>query len=102
MKQEKWEERRQVMVSQDFGFRIKELSDRISKIEYQLNLLSVKSIEDEDWNNHRLMQEWNICRRTAANYRKNGLKYYKRGGRIFYTPESREQFIKQQKNKAAL
>jgi hypothetical protein len=43
------------------------------------------------------MQQWGVCKRTAANYRKKGLEFYKKGGRIYYTPESRAKFI-QQKN----
>jgi hypothetical protein len=50
--------------------------------------------QTEDWDNSNLMLNWNICRRTTANYRRKGLEYYKIGGRIYYTAESREKFIK--------
>ena len=54
--------------------------------------------QNKDWNNATLMQQWEICERTAANYRKNGLEYYKRGGRVFYTPEARRSYLKKGRN----
>lgn len=31
--------------------------------------------------------------KTAANYRKQGLEYFKRGGRLYYTSTQRENFL---------
>lgn len=85
------------MVNQDFGYRLKQLSDRISALEDRI-LVDTKSIESEDWDTEMLMRKWKISKRTAANYRKQGLVFYKRGGRVFYTPESRENFLKKGKD----
>jgi len=79
-------------VNVDLGYRIKLLSDRISTIEDRLKEINRKSGEAGDWDNSRLMREWGICKRTAANYRRNGLGYYKRGGRIYYTEKQRADF----------
>ncbi|WP_340114276.1 hypothetical protein [Maribellus mangrovi] len=84
------------MVNVDLGYRIKQLSERISAIEERLKEIKVVNSEDEDWDNGRLMREWQICKRTAASYRKQGLGFYKRGGRIFYTPKQRSDFKKLQ------
>ena len=54
--------------------------------------------QDKDWDNATLMQQWHICERTTANYRRNGLEYYKRGGRVFYTPEARKEFLNTKNN----
>lgn len=85
------------MVNQDLGFKLKQLSAKISDIENRLEHLGDNDKNTKDWDNSRLMREWDICKRSAANYRKNGLEHYKRGGRLFYTPESREKFINQRK-----
>jgi len=97
LKQGKMGRRRLVMVNQDVGFHFKQLAARISLIEDRVRKMDNKMDNEmkvsEDWDNSRLMREWCISKRTAANYRKKGLAYYKRGGRIYYSPESRENFI---------
>lgn len=86
------------MVNIDFGFWIKQLSERLSVIEDHLNEIDCANKEMEDWDNAKLLREWGICRRTAAYYRQHGLGYYKRGGRIYYTRQHREEFIAQKKS----
>ncbi len=68
-------------------------------MEDRISLSDKKSSEAEDWDNSRLIMEWKICKRTTANYRRQGLGFYKRGGRIMYSPEHRAQFIQLQKMK---
>lgn len=82
------------MINQDTGFRLKELTNRINEMEKQMREMMKKTSEAEDWDNAKLMQEWKISRRTAANYRKQGLNFFKRGGRIYYSPQDRIQFTK--------
>ncbi|MFA9390542.1 MAG: hypothetical protein ACERKD_12070 [Prolixibacteraceae bacterium] len=49
----------------------------------------------DDWDDATLRQRWNIASRTTTyNYRRNGLEYEMRGGIIFYSYESRENFKK--------
>lgn len=83
------------MVNQDFGFQLYMLSQKVALIENVIGKLNhgIKGA-DSNWDNATLLREWGICKRTAANYRKNGLDYFKRGGLVFYSPESREKFIK--------
>ena len=86
------------MISQDVGFQINELSRRLTIIEKLIVRLDKDPIAYEsDWDNATLLREWGICERTAANYRQQGLKYFKRGGRIFYSPENRAKFIETKK-----
>ena len=78
----------------DFANQIQELSDRVTWLEQRAHMTYPESSFD-DWDNATLMLSWKISQRTTANYRKQGLGFYKRGGRIFYPPESREKFIKE-------
>jgi hypothetical protein len=79
------------MVSRDIGYDLQQLSKRVNSLEGRVEELNSSTLES-DWDNPTLMKNWKICKRTAANYRKSGLQFYKRGGRIFYTPEQRENF----------
>lgn len=82
------------MVSRDYDYLISEMEKRLSKIEHWINQTEVREEQESlDWDNATLLRNWNISKRTAANYRKQGLQYFKRGGRVMYSPESREQFI---------
>lgn len=82
------------MVSQDFGYLLTELEKRLDKVEETITeMKETHSDENIDWDNATLLQKWEISKRTAANYRKQGLEYYKRGGRLLYSSESRERFI---------
>ena len=87
------------MVSRDINFIVIQLDKRIEYLENHFSRLYKKKQEEEDWDNETLLREWKISKRTAANYRKSGLDFYKRGGRIFYTAESRAKFTHQQKMK---
>ena len=89
------------MVNQDYGFRLNELSRRISDLERVVRKLTeVPEISEEEWDTAMLMQQWGICKRTAANYRQRGLGFLKRGGRIYYSPEHRASFLKLQQSDA--
>ena len=82
------------MVNSDYGFRLTELQCKVRTLENELAQLKGQNSDSEDWDNAKLMLEWGICKRSAANYRKNGLNYYKRGGRIFYSAKHRAEFLK--------
>ena len=84
------------MVNQDLIYSLKQIFDRLLVAEKKLEKLHIKT-EDTVWDNAQLMQEWRICKRTAANYRENGLGYFKRGGLIFYTAQNRAEFINRKK-----
>jgi hypothetical protein len=88
------------MVSRDIGYIVLQLEKRIAALEKAIkNADNRDTLDKIDWDNSRLMREWSISKRTAANYRKAGLDFYKRGGRIFYTAESRGEFCQQRKMK---
>jgi len=82
------------MVNRDYPFLIADLEKRIKALEEKLGNKADLNIDNEDWDNAQLMQKWQISQRTTANYRKQGLEYYKVGGRIYYAPAHREKFIK--------
>lgn len=87
------------MTNQDYGYLISELTKRIEQFENEVaELKSSKSTENQDWDNATLIREWGICERSAANYRQQGLDYFKRGGRIFYTSEARKAFLERNKS----
>ena len=65
-----------------------------SPIGQHVTIMAKPDINEKEWDNSTLMQEWNICQRTSVNYRQKGLEYFKRGGRIYYSPAQREQFVK--------
>lgn len=79
---------------------VTQLDKRVTTIESRLQQLkSGVAIKEQDWDNATLMREWGISLRTAANYRKQGLNYYKRGGRVYYSPEDRIKFVELQNMK---
>ena len=94
------------MMNQDYLVKIFDLEKRITDLEKQNTELKtvveqIKNptlLENQDWDNATLLQEWHICERSAATYRKDGLEYYKRGGRVFYTPEARRSYLKKGRN----
>lgn len=88
-------------MAQDYAAKISDLQQTVSNLKEQVDELTKQLsqfknhtlLENSDWNNATLLREWDICERSAASYRKQGLGYYKRGGRIFYKPEHRKAFI---------
>lgn len=85
------------MVNTDYGYRLNQLSERISAVEDRLEKMADLNSENDDWDDATLQRKWNVCKRTTAYYRKQGLGFYKRGARIFYTAKHRTDFIKLQK-----
>lgn len=87
------------MISQDHDMLISLMGKHIELLKREVSELKAKpDINYQDWDNLMLMRQWGISLRTTANLREKGLEYYKRGGRVFYTPEARERFKKQSKN----
>lgn len=82
------------MLNQDYGYLIQALEKRLNRIEGEVaQIKKSPNLSNEDWDKATLMREWQISPRTVANYQKQGLKHYKRGGRVYFTPEQRNQFI---------
>lgn len=82
-------------MNQDYGFLIQQLAKENEKLNEKINTLEKRLDEgDKDWDNATLMRNWGISKRTAKNYREEGLEYYRlgRNGPIFYTHEGRERF----------
>lgn len=82
------------MLNHDLYFDIRSLKDRLQLLEELVKKLSTeKPSTSEDWDNATLLQQWQISERTAARYRKDGLDFYKVGGRLYYTADQRNHFI---------
>lgn len=82
------------MVNLDIGFKLEQLLRRVTVLEEYLKEFKIQvASTDLDWDNATLMQNWSVSKRTAANYRKQGLGSFKRGGRVYYKPEHRQQFL---------
>lgn len=79
----------------DYAYHFQQLQKQVELLLSRVEELEkYKAETDEDWDNEKLMERWQISKRTTANYRDQGLDYYKRGGRIYYTYEAREAFKK--------
>jgi len=82
------------MVSRDYDYLLSEIEKRLGNVEQEIaEMKKDRGLESQDWDNAELMRNWSISKRTAANYRKQGLQHFKRGGRVMYSLESREQFV---------
>lgn len=81
------------MTNRDYPYLLTQLEKRVDRLEKAVSIKTEKDFENDDWDNATLMQRWQISLRTTANYRNQGLDYYKLGGRIYYTPEQRRKFI---------
>ncbi|WP_346855391.1 hypothetical protein [uncultured Draconibacterium sp.] len=87
------------MLNRDYDYLFSTFEKRLDAIEEWFKPKEEPNIDNMDWDNAQLMQKWQISLRTTANYRKQGLEYYKIGGRIYYSPEQREQFVIKTTNK---
>lgn len=82
------------MKNQDYCFIISQLEKRLNRIEGVVaEIRKSPDVSDQVWDKATLMKEWKISPRTVANYQRQGLQYYKRGGRVYFTPEQRNEFI---------
>ena len=82
------------MINRDLDFIVSDLLKRVRNLEEKVSISKPRpDISNQEWDNATLMQEWKISQRTTANYRQNGLESFKRGGRVYYSPEQRMKFI---------
>lgn len=79
----------------DVSFRLKELNDEIGKLVAEVNKLRNNIGENEVWDNADLIKNWKISTRTLASWRAEGLiGYVQVGGKIYYTKEMRNEFLR--------
>lgn len=94
------------MISQDYPAMITELVNRVVELEKQNSELKkvlnqIKNpllLENQDWDRKTLQRQWQISERSTFNFQKQGLQSFKRGGRVYFSPESRDSFKKQINN----
>ena len=78
----------------DYGYLITQLEKRLDHVESEVAQIKRKpDLAENDWDKATLMKEWNISLRTVAHYQKQGLKSFKRGGRVYFSPKHRNEFI---------
>ena len=79
------------MVSQDLSFRVYQLEKRIDSLDRAIDRLGgKKNLDEQDWDDATLQRRWNVCKRTAANYRKNGLEYLYNGSNEHFKKKKRK------------
>jgi len=82
------------MIESDLSYRVKELSEEISRLESEIEVLKTRSNEDGMWDNSDMMRNWKISQRTLASWRSEGLiDYVQAGGKIWYTKMNRNDFL---------
>jgi len=82
------------MIETDLHFRVKELSEEVSRLESEIELIKARSTEDELWDNSDMIRNWKISQRTLASWRSEGLiDYVQAGGKIWYTNKNRNDFL---------
>lgn len=88
------------MVNNDIPFEISQLKKRVKKMETQLYELTSKKSNNQDlWTDADIMTNWHVSQRTVKYWRANKkINSLKIGGRIFYTPEHRDAFLKKWEN----
>jgi hypothetical protein len=73
----------------DLERKVDKLLDILPRIESRI------STEEDLWDNADLTKKWKVSPRTLADWRSKGLIGYTQvGGKIFYTPEDRQNFLK--------
>ena len=68
----------------------------LSSMQRQLQeLLERDQTSEKLWDNSNVVRNWQVSQRTLATWRKNkSIDYVKIGGKIYYTPEARKEFLK--------
>lgn len=80
------------MINIDQEFHLIRIENQLKKIESLIAQKVVNVDENVDWDKSTLMKKWGISSRTVANFQKKGLKFFKRGGRLYFKPEHRIEF----------
>lgn len=85
------------MVEFDTNVRISEIKKGIDEIKESVErLFEVVKPEEELWDNSDIIRNWKVSDRTLANWRSKGLiSYVQVNGKIWYTKEARENFLKE-------
>ena len=85
------------MMTFDTNVRIAEMQRSISEMKESINkLMNVVKPEDDLWDNSEIVRRWKISERTLAAWRKKGLiSYTQLNGKIWYTREAREKFLRE-------
>ena len=82
------------MVSYDLKYRVETLQKEISQLRIEISCLKSGS-NDEMWDNSEMIRRWNVSKRTLASWRAEGkIDYVQVEGKIWYTKENREDFIR--------
>ena len=83
------------MTNGDLSFRLKEFSGLLHLLNKEVTELKSGIGVNELWDNADVIRYWKVSPRTLASWRSEGLiDYVQVGGKIWYTREARELFLK--------
>ena len=83
------------MINGDVMFELKELKQTVNA-QYKLiqSMFSMVNPKNDMWDDQDMIQNWNVSKRTLADWRKQGIiSYVQVGHKIWYPREARELFI---------
>jgi hypothetical protein len=84
------------MVGFDTNVRIEEMQRSIGEVKEGVNrLLEIVKPEKDLWDNSDIIRFWKVSERLLASWRRKGLiSYVQVNGKIWYTKEAREEFLR--------
>jgi hypothetical protein len=84
------------MIDYETNVRILEIKRGMDEVKECFDrLLMVVKPEEDLWDNSEIIRKWKISERTLANWRSKGLiSFVQLNGKIWYTREDREEFLK--------
>lgn len=83
------------MIDYEINLRMTEIKNSVDRVIERIDRLAqiVKPKEDL-WDNSELIRRWKISERTLATWRSKGLiNYIQMKGKIWYSEESRDEFL---------
>lgn|SRR5690606_40297798 len=89
------------MSNADLIARVEELTDQVTRMKSEIDRMKYQTMEDDLWDNSDMLRNWKISLRTLASWRAKGLiDYVQMGGKIWYTRENRNAFLRKNEVKA--
>jgi hypothetical protein len=79
-----------------FNLQLREISSTLKEVKNDVELLKKENRPELGlWDNSDIIRNWKTSERTLATWRKKGLiSYVQLSGKIWYTKESREEFLR--------
>lgn len=83
------------MKSNDLAFDVKLLKQSVDHLREEIKAIKGKQLDKEMWDNSDVIRHWKISPRTLASWRaEEKIGYVQVGGKIWYTKEDRDSFLR--------